>query len=200
MQQRRVRLGDILDDYCPRERRVTNHVVAAMVGDDVKHTRCTTCDVDHEYKHARVPPARKKKDGVLAALPGDAGHLRPPVTSDPPDDGLPDQTDVLDTLDETAAVVTVAANSRMTPRVPGLKFARSVRGSGLFPGIARCMSAAGTSQLTNDGKKRTKNSKNESLPLCHTIRVVMSPKGEKAPPALAATTMLMQASATNRVE
>jgi hypothetical protein len=60
MQQRQPRLGDILDDYCPRERRVTNHVVVAMVGEDVKQTRCTTCDADHEYKHAKVPRQRRK--------------------------------------------------------------------------------------------------------------------------------------------
>ena len=46
--QRELRLGDILDDYCPRERRVTNHAVVAMVGADVKQTRCTTCDAEHE--------------------------------------------------------------------------------------------------------------------------------------------------------
>ena len=60
MQQRQPRLGDILDDYCPRERRVTNHAVVAMVGEDVKQTRCTTCDADHEYKHAKVPRQRRK--------------------------------------------------------------------------------------------------------------------------------------------
>ena len=62
MQQRQLRLGDILDDYCPRERRVTNHAVVAMVGDDVKQTRCTTCDAEHEYKHAKVPRQRRKSD------------------------------------------------------------------------------------------------------------------------------------------
>ena len=62
MQQRQPRLGDVVDDYCPRERRVTNHAVVAMVGDEVKQTRCTTCDAEHDYKHARVPPQRKKKD------------------------------------------------------------------------------------------------------------------------------------------
>jgi hypothetical protein len=62
MQQRQLRLGDILDDYCPRERRVTNHAVVAMVGDDVKQTRCTTCDAEHEYKHAKIPRQRKKSD------------------------------------------------------------------------------------------------------------------------------------------
>jgi hypothetical protein len=62
MQQRQLRLGDILDDYCPRERRVTNHAVVAMVGQDVKQTRCTTCDAEHEYKHAKVPRQRRKAD------------------------------------------------------------------------------------------------------------------------------------------
>jgi hypothetical protein len=62
MQQRQPRLGDILDDYCPRERRVTNHAVVAMIGSDVKQTRCTTCDTEHEYKHAKVPRQRRKSD------------------------------------------------------------------------------------------------------------------------------------------
>jgi hypothetical protein len=68
MQQRQLRLGDILDDYCPRERRVTNHAVVAMVGDEVKQTRCTTCDAEHEYKHAKIPRQRRKKTEAPAAL------------------------------------------------------------------------------------------------------------------------------------
>jgi hypothetical protein len=66
MQQRQLRLGDILDDYCPRERRVTNHAVVAMVGHDVKQTRCTTCDAEHEYKHAKVPRQRRKASSPAA--------------------------------------------------------------------------------------------------------------------------------------
>src|SRR5436305_2300002 len=66
MQQRQLRLGDILDDYCPRERRVTNHAVVAMLGDDVKQTRCSTCDAEHEYKHAKVPRQRRKVDTPAA--------------------------------------------------------------------------------------------------------------------------------------
>ena len=66
MQQRQLRLGDILDDYCPRERRVTNHAVVAMVGADVKQTRCTTCDTEHEFKHAKVPRQRRKADTPAA--------------------------------------------------------------------------------------------------------------------------------------
>src|SRR5213082_2514055 len=66
MQQRQLRLGDILDDYCPRERRVTNHAVVAMLGEDVKQTRCTTCDAEHEYKHAKVPRQRRKSETPAA--------------------------------------------------------------------------------------------------------------------------------------
>jgi hypothetical protein len=66
MQQRQLRLGDILDDYCPRERRLTNHAIVAMIGAEVKQTRCTTCDTEHEYKHARVPRQRRKSDTPAA--------------------------------------------------------------------------------------------------------------------------------------
>jgi hypothetical protein len=60
MEQRRLRLGDIVDDYCPRERRVTNHAVVAMVEEDVKQTRCTTCDAEHAYKGGSAPRRRRK--------------------------------------------------------------------------------------------------------------------------------------------
>jgi hypothetical protein len=66
MQQRQLRLGDILDDYCPRERRVTNHAIVAMIGPDVKQTRCSICDAEHEYKHARVPRQRRKSETPAA--------------------------------------------------------------------------------------------------------------------------------------
>jgi hypothetical protein len=75
MQQRRPRLGDVLDDYCPRERRVTNHVVVAMIEDDVKQTRCSTCDADHEYKQARVPSPRRTKQ--VAAIQDGAESFEP---------------------------------------------------------------------------------------------------------------------------
>jgi hypothetical protein len=92
MQQRQLRLGDILDDYCPRERRVTNHAVVAMIGDDVKQTRCTTCDCDHEYKHAKIPRQRKKSETpaalyaqVAASAPKRVAHEPSPTEAQPED-------------------------------------------------------------------------------------------------------------------
>ena len=72
MQQRQLRLGDILDDYCPRERRLANHTIVAMVGDEIRLTRCTTCDTEHPYKGGKAPRLRKKKAvATLAPPPGD---------------------------------------------------------------------------------------------------------------------------------
>jgi hypothetical protein len=90
MQQRQPRLGDVLDDYCPRERRVTNHVVVAMIGDNVKQTRCTTCDADHEYKQAKVPRIRRKTEppAALAAQGFGAPKLHEHAAK-PADEGGP---------------------------------------------------------------------------------------------------------------
>ena len=86
MQQRQLRLGDILDDYCPRERRLTNHVIVAMIAEDVKQVRCTTCDADHDFKHAKVPRQRRKTETpaalyaqVLAAGPKRVTHEAQPA-------------------------------------------------------------------------------------------------------------------------
>ena len=98
MEQRRLRLGDILDDYCPRERRLTNHAVVAMIAEDVKQTRCTTCDAEHAYKGGKVP--RRKKKETTSALFKEvlAGHLAPdaaPNGSDLPGDDLEESEPLL---------------------------------------------------------------------------------------------------------
>jgi hypothetical protein len=61
MQQRRFRPGDVLDDYCPRERRITDHAIVAMIDDRIKQTRCVVCDAEHEYKEGKLPAQRRKR-------------------------------------------------------------------------------------------------------------------------------------------
>lgn len=128
MEQRRLRLGDILDDYCPRERRVTNHAVVAMVDEDVKQTRCTTCDAEHAYKGAKVPRRRKKEapsalyKEVLAGMPeteagpvltgpsNGHGDPAPPAADsvEAEDVSATDETDESALNDETEAPLTAA--------------------------------------------------------------------------------------------
>ena len=93
MEQRRLRLGDILDDYCPRERRLTNHAVVAMIEEDVKQTRCTTCDAEHAYKGGKVPKRRKKettatlyKEVLAGQTSREEAHIVAPPDSDETDD------------------------------------------------------------------------------------------------------------------
>jgi hypothetical protein len=83
MEQRRLRLGDILDDYCPRERRLTNHAVVAMIEEDIKQTRCTTCDAEHAYKGGKLPRRRKKDTPSTLYKEVLAGHAAPEASSEP---------------------------------------------------------------------------------------------------------------------
>jgi hypothetical protein len=100
MQQRRYRPGDVLDDYCPRERRITDHAIVAMIDDHIKQTRCCVCDAEHEYKDGKVPPQRRKKaqaalfTQVLDGLQGPQPAARLPHQPDtePEADASPDSS------------------------------------------------------------------------------------------------------------
>jgi hypothetical protein len=70
MEQRVLRLGDLVDDYCPRERRVTDHVIVALVDDAIRQTRCAACESEHEYKEARMPRKKGKSDDAPALAGG----------------------------------------------------------------------------------------------------------------------------------
>ena len=85
MEQRPLRLGDIVDDYCPRERRVTNHAIVALVNDSIRQTRCTTCDAEHVFKGGK-PPRRKPKDGASDHVDNTGGQLVAPPRPEDMDD------------------------------------------------------------------------------------------------------------------
>ena len=124
MQQRQLRLGDILDDYCPRERRLTNHVVVAMIGAEVKQTRCTTCEAEHEYKQARLPRLRRKAEAPALASGVPRRHepaLARPAQGDEPeaaaDQGAaPEQAAAPQAIDEPQEAPVPAHDADEEPR------------------------------------------------------------------------------------
>jgi len=78
MADRSPRLGDVIDDYCPRCRLLLNHDVTSLFGDVVAKVTCRTCHNAHDYRHAQVPAKRKSSrqpdkkslmDQVLASMP-----------------------------------------------------------------------------------------------------------------------------------
>ena len=76
-----LRLGDEIDDYCPRCKLLLNHAVASMVGSTVVKVVCQTCHSEHPYKNAEVPP--KKKSGPRAALLDQVLAKVAPASPDP---------------------------------------------------------------------------------------------------------------------
>ena len=76
---RDIRLGDEVDDFCVRCKRVMNHNVVSVLDGQPAKVRCRTCHSDHDFRHEQPPPP--KVDARKAALfnevlkkvsPGDA--------------------------------------------------------------------------------------------------------------------------------
>ena len=54
------RLGDVIDDYCVKCRRITNHSIVSLVDSLAAKVRCRTCYHDHDYRHEQAPPTKKE--------------------------------------------------------------------------------------------------------------------------------------------
>jgi hypothetical protein len=63
---RDLRLGDVLDDFCIKCRRLTNHSIVSLLSGKAAKVRCRTCYNDHDFRNEIAPPS--KKDLKKAAL------------------------------------------------------------------------------------------------------------------------------------
>src|ERR1700674_740808 len=76
-----LRLGDEIDDYCVKCRRLTNHSIVSLVDTKAAKVRCRTCYSDHDFRNEQAPPSKKELarqkelfNAVLAGVaPSDAG-------------------------------------------------------------------------------------------------------------------------------
>ena len=55
---REPRLGDDIDDFCVRCKRIMNHSVVSVVNGEAAKVRCRTCHSDHDYRHEQPPPPK----------------------------------------------------------------------------------------------------------------------------------------------
>ena len=82
-----IRLGDVIDDYCVKCRRLTNHAIVSIVDGAAAKVRCKTCYHDHDYRHEQAPPTKKElkkmeMDALAAAgLAADGTALADAVAS-----------------------------------------------------------------------------------------------------------------------
>ena len=63
---REPRLGDDIDDYCVRCKRIMNHAIVSVMNGEPAKVRCRTCHSDHDFRHEQPPPP--KVDTKKAAL------------------------------------------------------------------------------------------------------------------------------------
>jgi hypothetical protein len=85
---REMRLGDVIDDFCVKCRRLTNHSIVSLVEGIAAKVRCRTCYSDHDYRHETPPPSKKElkqKELFNAVLSGVAPA--PAAAEDLPEDG-----------------------------------------------------------------------------------------------------------------
>ena len=55
---REPRLGDDIDDYCVRCKRIMNHSVVSVLNAEPAKVRCRTCHSDHDFRHELAPPPK----------------------------------------------------------------------------------------------------------------------------------------------
>jgi hypothetical protein len=93
-----LRLGDVIDDYCVKCRRLTNHAIVSLVDGAASKVRCRTCYHDHDYRHEQPPPSKKdlKKAELFNQVLANAGGATDGVAADAPVvvpvDGTPVET------------------------------------------------------------------------------------------------------------
>jgi hypothetical protein len=60
MSEKKPAVGDPIESRCTKCRKITNHIIVAIVDDAPKKVQCNTCDGQHNY---RPPTVRKKAAG-----------------------------------------------------------------------------------------------------------------------------------------
>lgn len=75
------RLGDDIDDYCIKCKRVTNHSILAIVDGEPVKVRCRSCYNEGPYRRCVVPPSKRElqKAALLKQMLEQAPAPPPPA-------------------------------------------------------------------------------------------------------------------------
>jgi hypothetical protein len=108
-----LRLGDDIDDFCIKCKRITNQSVLAIVGDAPAKVRCRTCYHEQEFRDSIAPPTKrelkKAAEAEAAAAAAAESGLDPEIDASP---------------DEDAGDAPIAAEEAPTPAPAAKKPAR----------------------------------------------------------------------------
>ena len=107
---REPRLGDDIDDYCVRCKRVMNHSVVSVMNGEPAKVRCRTCHSDHDYRHEQAPPP--KVDPRKQALFNEV------LKKVNPDDAAAAEADPETPIDEEPVTAEAEAGPKEAPPAP----------------------------------------------------------------------------------
>ncbi len=85
MLDREVRLGDVIDDFCVKCKRIMNHAVVSTLDGQPAKVRCRTCYNDHDFRHEIAPPPKidPRKAAALAEKSALEGAAEPAADTVP---------------------------------------------------------------------------------------------------------------------
>jgi hypothetical protein len=86
---RAARLGDDIDDFCVKCKRVMNHSVVSILNDAPAKVRCRTCYSDHDFRNEQPPPPKvdPRKAALFNQVLGNVTGL--PAAAATATDGIP---------------------------------------------------------------------------------------------------------------
>ena len=58
---RELRLGDDIDDFCVKCKRITNHSIVSFMETDPAKVRCQSCYNEHDFLNEEAPPKKVAK-------------------------------------------------------------------------------------------------------------------------------------------
>lgn len=54
------RLGDDIDDFCIKCKRISNHLIVSLMNTEAAKVRCRSCYSEHDFRHEKAPPTKKE--------------------------------------------------------------------------------------------------------------------------------------------
>lgn len=85
------RLGDDIDDFCIKCKRLSNHLIVSLLDGAAAKVRCRSCYSEHDYRREQAPPSKKElKKLQLAAAEAAAAANGASTKPDPEPGAEPD--------------------------------------------------------------------------------------------------------------
>src|SRR5215469_12956303 len=87
MAEQPLRLGDLIDDYCPRCKLLLNHAIASMMDGQAVKVICKTCYTEHAFRHGEG--GKKKTPAGMTLFEQVLSNAAPPSPEEPEEPEAP---------------------------------------------------------------------------------------------------------------